>query len=74
MPIEPDIIGKYREYVARAWVMSSRSIADDLDRAPGSATDLRASLLKSGIIYAPARGDVALTVPPMAAWVRDYPA
>jgi hypothetical protein len=63
-----------REYVAALAARHGRArtadVAADVGLAATSAAALRDGLLKAGVVYAPARGEVALTVPPMAGWLR----
>jgi hypothetical protein len=45
------------------------AIPDRLDRTPTQLTSTRASLLRKGLIYAPARGQIAFTLPGLPAFI-----
>jgi hypothetical protein len=50
--------------------VSSSDIAQQLDRRPTDVTKVRDALIREAIIYAPARGELAFTVPHCARFVR----
>lgn len=50
--------------------VSSAAVAHRLERRPTDVTKLRDALIREAIIYAPARGQVAFTVPQCARFVR----
>lgn len=64
---------RQQEYVAalsrRGGSARTAALADDLGRTTRDVGYLREALIQSGVVYAPRRGDIALTVPPMAEWV-----
>jgi hypothetical protein len=64
-----------RGYVAalarRGGQATTRDLADALQRELTAVSSLRDGLIKSGIVYAPARGRLALTIPPMADWITN---
>jgi Mn-dependent DtxR family transcriptional regulator len=50
--------------------VSSSDIAQRLGRKPTAVTKVRDALIREAIVYAPARGQLAFTVPHCARFVR----
>lgn len=67
------LTARQQDYVAalsrRGGSARTAEVADDLGSAQQDLGYLREGLLRSGVVYAPARGIITLTVPPMADWV-----